>query len=568
MDPIFRLSILPLFLVLLCWGETAFGQPLWESEREKEHGILRVSISNSPDPLYYFVGVHPNGSSTDTLSNTEAHLDLGSLDPKFGYQIAPLVKAMPPDLYGRKGKHLYDNWEFVAFPILGLSSATVWMIDRSSGKRMDIHFTFPPSDTADYVFDFGFAVGSFCVDAAALKYTGSDGHQLARRELDRDGKIPSATRFDRAISRVIRSMTSNRMLDIVEVSDPEPFRCFRFNKRLRYLREGPESVAVAEHPWYTKVKYRSPVQQLAVPDYMAPDPDDDQQKVYCVEHVYVKPVCLHTLGASYDPFVRSVNRRMSGAVIDTTFLALETLLEGWLFSQSLPCNWPVYTSASFSFPFNADSILSVEMKVEERLLPADDTEAVLRYSLELDRVEEKNKRKQNKHRRISRARFLKEAPQAPLIPSASPPKLPLPNLEIEVPRACDSLLNESGTRFLNNGYYSWEPVLPCYSMDSARVESVYYRAIVLNPYTLEPYLPEQLFGEGFREVVYAEMELRYGQMQEEGSKHPFNLYHYLPQARRRIMWGLTNESVIIYYGNEGEFGAWYTHRIDLRRFVD
>ena len=64
------------------------------------------------------------------------------------------------------------------------------------------------------------------------------------------------------------------------------------------------------------------------------------------------------------------------------------------------------------------------------------------------------------------------------------------------------------------------------------------------------------------------MELQYNELQAMGIKHPFNLYHYRPQERRQFMWGLANDAVIIYYGNEGEFGAWFKHRIPFSRFAD
>lgn len=558
-----------LFGLCVNLGLAAHAQYTWETEREKEHGILRVSISNTSDPLLYFVGQYPDGSHTDTLRNTEAHLDLGSTDPRYGYQIAHLLKAMPPELYGRKGQHIYDNWEFVSFPIFGLASVKVWVNDRTTNERMELHFTLQPNDTVDFVFDIGFSPGCFLIDAPTLKRTGSADYQVSRRRLPNDELLRTLTRYDRSISFVTRSMTDNRKLDIVGIEDPTPLRCVRFDDRLRYVGDGPEAVVVREHPWYSKMKFTQPVEQMAVPDYMQADPEDERQHVHCVERVYVKPVHLRSAQTKFDLSRMTVNNGMSVVKGDTTFLALEGLLESWLFTQSMPCNWPEYSASTFDFTYNADSVLSVQMTVQTRPLPAADAEQLRSYSGALERARQRYERQQKRSGRFRFGRLFKATVKAgPPMPSAGPTALPLPELDVEVPVACDSVLPVVQPNFLNNGYYSWQPVLPCYPMDALNVLSTHYRAFVVNPYTLYPYDPEQLFGERFRAVVYAEMQAVYAERQAWGVSHPFNLNHYLPSAKRYFMWGLDTDSVIVYFGNEGEFNAWFMHRIPFSRFAD
>jgi hypothetical protein len=82
--------------------------------------------------------------------------------------------------------------------------------------------------------------------------------------------------------------------------------------------------------------------------------------------------------------------------------------------------------------------------------------------------------------------------------------------------------------------------------------------MVVNPYTLQSYNPENLFGPRFREVVYAEIMKEYDKFKASGEEIDFNFneQHYKPELGRHFMWGLDQKHLIIYYGNEGEFQAY------------
>lgn len=59
--------------------------------------------------------------------------------------------------------------------------------------------------------------------------------------------------------------------------------------------------------------------------------------------------------------------------------------------------------------------------------------------------------------------------------------------------------------------------------------------------------PTALFGEEIREVVYTHM------LQLNEPERSFNIHQYKPELKRHWDWGLSEEGLLIYYGEEGEF---------------
>lgn len=555
--------------LLTCFSIKA--QTTWNIEREKEHGVLRIKIEDlTIDDYYYFVYSNQNNNSLDTLRNQEAHLDLGNSEPTYYYNMGKLLKALPPGIYGKKSinKHIYDDWNYVSFPILGLSEAQVIVKNPDNGTSMRIFFEFDSSDTVDYVFQLNFKPGNYFIDAPLLKHYSLSKRFSEHYTSNQREQILHAPFKHLHEPLVILSQTNNPNLSIIKIGDPEALRCVPFYDKIRYSSES--TLNMIEHPFYKKIKYSSPKAKMMVPDYMKADTSNDEQQAYCIENTYVKPLYLYNENIEANGIVSvsrnnpSVNRRLRGATVDTTFLNLESYLEAILFSHKNHCNQPFYSVSQVDFPFNSDSIISIEVTERFYKLPPSDSLQLMKYKKELKKALEKADRPPKKHffksffSIFKRKKMVKENNE-PYMPKLELLMLPIPRYEVKIPNICDSLLySQPSNNYLNNGYYSWEAVKPCYSVDDTSFFSTKYFSTVLNPYTLQPYDPEKLFGPSFRKVVYNEIMKEYERihLSNEHLNFNFNEHQYRPDLKRHFRWGLAQNHVIIYYGDEGEFWAY------------
>jgi hypothetical protein len=578
-------TLIYISFLLACFSIKA--QSSWDIEREKEHGVLRLSIDElEGDYFYYFVYKNKSTQNFDTLRNQEAHLDLGNPESDYFYSIGKLLKAMPPGVYGKKSinKHIYEDWSYVSFPILGLSEAQVWVTNSNNEESMRIYFEFDSSDTADYIFQLNFKPGNYLIDAPLLKH-----FSLSNRFTELYSTIPLEQMLEQIQHSpykylgeplVIPSKTRNPNLSIVKIEDPEALRCFPFYEGLRYSSPLASTLKAIEHPFYKKIKYQSPIDQMMVPNYMKADSSNDEQKAYCIEHTYVKPLYLYSDNIEADGIVSisknspTVNRKLKGATDDTTFLSLESYLEALLFSKNNPCNQPFYSVSQVAFPFKADSLVSIEVTETFFKLPPADSMKLMEYNKELKKAIEKAERPPKKNFLKSFFSFFNpnnkiEKDNQPYMPKLESLKLPMPDYEVNIPNICDSLIySQPSKNYLNNGYYSWEAVDPCYNWNDSNYYSINYFSMVLNPYTLQPYDPEELFGPNFREVVYTEIIKEYERIHSshEYLNFNFNVNHYRPEFKRRFMWGIDQEYVVIYFGNEGEFSAYRKLLIPYEKF--
>lgn len=88
-----------------------------------------------------------------------------------------------------------------------------------------------------------------------------------------------------------------------------------------------------------------------------------------------------------------------------------------------------------------------------------------------------------------------------------------------------------------------------------------YLSINLNPKTLRIYDVKELLPDSALEIIYQEML----EIKAKHPKHFFNEFQYDPALKRHFVAGFTPESLLIYYGNEGEFGGNYIHEIPLSK---
>ncbi len=547
------------------------GQSKSEKEREKEHGVLRLKIDGmSLDDYYYFVFINPKTNQFDTLRNREMHLDMGNTEKEYSYTMRQLLTAMPNDLYGQNVQNTYSNWSYVSFPILGLSQAGIVAVKSETKSTMRIHFKFEAMDTADYVFQLNFKEGDFLIEAPLLKHYALSKQNRKHRSTIKESEILGAPfKLLQEIS-VNSSHTSNVNSSIINIGNPEALMCFPFYDKIRYSSQTESSLHVIEHPYYTKIKYSSPSVQISAPEYLV---SDSRKNAYCLEKIYVKPLYLYR-PLDYKTF-RSrnnlqINRKQRKATEDTTFLALESFIEATLFSKSIPCNKPYYSVSEVKFPFNHDSLVSLEITETLFRLPREDSIELAKYTKRLNKAIAKAEKPSKKNIfRFFRGGNKVWVSDDPYPPNLEQKTLPMPDYDVDIPLQCDSLLNRQASRnYLNNGYSSWEAVEPCFDMHNLRNDIQEYYALVLNPYTMEPYDPEFLFGPKFREVVYNEILNEYKRLQGASQKidFPFNVNHYKPELRRQFTWGLDKRHVIIYYGNEGEFSAYQKLKIPLERF--
>tara|TARA_R110000868_G_scaffold304831_4_gene565974 strand:- start:1327 stop:3033 length:1707 start_codon:yes stop_codon:yes gene_type:complete len=559
------------FLLTFFLGFSMQGQSKWEQEREKEHGVLRLKLDGmSLDDYYYFVFLNPKTKAFDTLRNREMHLDMGNTEKEYSYTMGQLLKAMPNNLYGQNSQNIYGDWSYVSFPILGLAEGQIVAVKSETKSTMRIHFKFEAMDTADYVFQLNFQEGIFLIEAPLLKhYALSKQYRKHKSTIKESEILGTPFKLLKELS-VNSSQRSNVNLSIIDIGNPEALMCFPFYDKIRYSSQTESSLHVIEHPYYTKFKYTSPSVHITAPLYMASDP---RRNAYCLEKIYVKPVYLYR-PLDYKSFKNrsdlQLNRRRRKTTDDTTFLGLESFIEATLFSKSIPCNEPYYSVTEVKFPFNHDSLVSLEITETFFRLPRQDSLELAKYTKRLNKAIAKAEKPAKKNViRFFKRRNKIGVSNDPYQPKLNEPTLPMPDYDVEIPKQCDSLLIRQPSRnYLHNGYYSWEAVKPCYDMHNSNDDIQEYYALVVNPYTMEPYDPEVLFGPKFREVVYREILNEYHRLQEASQKidFPFNVHHYKPELRRRFTWGLDKKHVIIYYGNEGEFSAYQKLKIPLERF--
>lgn len=555
------------------------AQSTWDVEREKEHGVLRIKIDDlKGDGHYYFVYKNKNTQNSDTLRNQEAHLDLGNSEPNYHYKMGKLLKGLPPGVYSKKSinEHLYDDFNYVSFPILGLSEAQIIVKNSNNSQIMRIFLDFNSHDTADYIFQLNFKKGDFYINAPLLKHHAlSKNYPLRRSSIEPEQLLLTPYKYIKRLS-VKPSQTSNFNLSIVNIGDPEALRCTPFYDKLRYSSPIVSAIKTIEHPFYKKIKYLSPTARMRVPNYMKADPSNDQQKAYCLEHSYVKPLYLYrektkkgahlSIGRNNLP----VNRKFRRSVSDSTFLGLESYLETLLFSKNNPCDQPFYSVSKVDFPLIADSIVSIEISERFYNLPPADSVQLMDYKKNLKKAVEKAERpaKKNFFRFFKRKKKIR-VDKRPYMRTVEVFTLPMPEYEVDIPKSHDSILySQPSYNNLNNGYYSWEAVEPFYNFDDTNIYSIQYFSVVLNPYTLQPFDPEELFGPNYREVVYSEIMKEYERLHSSGENLNFNFNdkHYKPELKRNLNWGIDQENVIIYYGNEGEFWTYRKLLIPFEHF--
>jgi hypothetical protein len=156
---------------------------------------------------------------------------------------------------------------------------------------------------------------------------------------------------------------------------------------------------------------------------------------------------------------------------------------------------------------------------------------------------------------------LKHFYSLPVFPQTVYGNFPFDQFGVEIPSFCDHPSENVSQNYLDNGHSNWKQIDSCtFRADSSWGHNEYI-SMVINPYTLQMYDPNELFGPDFRRIVYDEMTSLHDSLERSGSEYSFNIYHYQPELKRHFMWGLEGESVVIYYGNEGEFGA------DLKHYI-
>jgi hypothetical protein len=176
---IFKKTIFFFTLLFICFSVQS--QTKWETEREKEHGVLRMRIDGlTLDDDYYFIYQNLQTKKIDTLRNREMHLDLGNSEPPHAYNMGKILKTLPQKLYGKNTQHIYRDWYYVSFPILGLSQGEIVASTIQQSELLHTPFKLLEELT------------------------------------------------------VIRSQTDNFNLSIVDIGNPEPLGCFPFYNKVRY----------------------------------------------------------------------------------------------------------------------------------------------------------------------------------------------------------------------------------------------------------------------------------------------------------------------------------------------
>jgi hypothetical protein len=179
------------------------------------------------------------------------------------------------------------------------------------------------------------------------------------------------------------------------------------------------------------------------------------------------------------------------------------------------------------FPVLGKNLVSVEIIQLDLPMNSDDSLEMLKYREELERIARKNE--QEKWKATKR------------------PELPF-NHELESKKW--SLTGD--LEWIRTGLSKKEAERVSSSTEN-RPDRLSYIGLVMKPGNAEPITIEELFGEAVLDSIYRhmlEIEKRY-------PENKFNSYFYRPELKRHFLWGVNPEGLLIYYGNEGEFRAYY-----------
>mgnify|MGYP005751740733 FL=1 len=268
---------------------------------------------------------------------------------------------------------------------------------------------------------------------------------------------------------------------------------------------------------------------------------------YLIEPVEIIPVsedphqpCFGSLNSKGIPRVHP--DQFKGC--DTSFMELEIWVnEALIQNKPVRCNTNHLVYSHVEFPVISDSLVSLVIYRENLpLLPKDKLE-MDRYRIELENRGSQNKELQKRiegGKKSKRKRFQKV--DFPDLSFVDPTKRVYWDLE-EVWQPVDSCTQIAGIPIQNDS-------IPSMTMFPG----------VFNPYTMRPYSIEELFGPEIRAYIYKEML----EVERAYPERHFNIHQYKPENQRSFLWGLSKDGLMIYYGNEGEFGGYYRHEIPLK----
>jgi hypothetical protein len=538
-----------LFFLSSVWFEPTFAAKL-DAADYSPLGILRVKVNGYDGDRYTAVIHYRDTDEVDTIQRIAHYTDLG-LAKKWG--------KMPERLFA-------TQWDYAAFSIEDVSHIDLILPQKRSLDRMTVRFEFEPLErTMDYSFELNYQPGIYKIQAEKVaslffKREGVKDQPTTIRNVDllKDKEKAHQTFNLKPYGAVRASLT------VIEIKNLELFRAIRTTNRWRYASPGEESIALVRTATLKKVKYNPAYKTLVAPTFMQTE-GRESDYFYCVQGIYVRHIqASMQWGTKGDPNpkLRWHPAYNLGHETDSVQEAFNEFINTVVLQVDHPCNADYFSVLTPSITWNSDSLMSLQVKTVRYKMSESASEELEQYRKKYEKAQlntnDRNKKRMGFIARWKFRRQMKNPP--PFMPKLELEKLPMPEYDLDVPRWCTEPPKyvssyPTGNRW-NNGYWSWEKSEICGSTESSnripRVDSVTYRSIVFNPYTLEVVDPFSLFGEDLRQTIYSHMKEL-----DEAGKTEFNIHQYLPENGRGFLWGLSPDGIIIYYGNEGEWEGWF-----------
>jgi hypothetical protein len=226
------------------------------------------------------------------------------------------------------------------------------------------------------------------------------------------------------------------------------------------------------------------------------------------------------------------------------------------------CNADFFQTRETKITYLSDSLLSVEVKLSKHILPDNMLAEMQQYRKALGDFN---------HRQHEISELKNEKKRAKLLYKLYQDTIHCPHSLGETnTHPYYRKIFKSGNKIGDN--YRWiflKDTMELHQQMQADkapyLDSVTYRALVFNPY--HPWKEvklDVLFGDNVYKLIEEEMAT----LTKQQYRIPFNQHHYEEQNKRRFMWGLEPGNLVIYYGNEGEFGAYAKHRIPFDRLFE
>lgn len=527
------------FLLIVC-VQWCFGQ-VTPSEIERPHGILRIKLNNyygsSQDILV--INQYHDSSKTDTVISRLAMFDLGA------------IRNWP------KGK-VPERWAGFHYYSASILNRNVMVIISDGPKTMKLHLT-NDSSLRDHNLSIPFAPGTYKMHLPDIKdfYTYNKNIEYLQKKA-----------LKTQLSRPERSGLKEQAF--ITFNSLDKFKVTQFTVGEFELHSEPflwYPLAWLQYAGNTSLKTKigsTPLKTLVESGFW---PDDENglcvyNKFVQVPRIYLKQeedlnYCGTTLNTifpqlSYPDYYRDCSHNFDS-------------LQRFLYNIALQkdqCNSAYASLTKAYFTLVSDSLVSLVFETKKAVHTPNYLKTIRSYQRKIDSLAQAYNAIQllkTKKKPLAEAKFYQYQFNVPMAflqqePSAF--------------NQTDKIYHYKNKGTPQQELNQWNIHKQAYQLDSmfqTPVDTNYFQhtfwAINLNPYTMKIYGVRDLLPENALQIIYNEMLA----IKKRFPERDFNEFQYQPDLNRGYVVGFTLNSILIYYGNEGEFGGWFIHEIAFEK---